>query len=95
MKILIIGDVVGNCGTSFLRQNLSDFARANSVDMIIANGENASKGNGLDLASAELLFVSGVDVITSGNHIIYNSKVEMKNTVSNYIFQITSLFLLV
>ena len=82
MKILIIGDVVGNCGTSFLRQNLSDFARANSVDMIIANGENASKGNGLDQASAESLFASCVDVITSGNHIWH--KHEMQNIIDDH-----------
>ena len=40
MKILIIGDVVGNCGTEFLRQNLHSFAKDNNIDMIIANGSN-------------------------------------------------------
>lgn len=82
MKILIIGDVVGCCGTDFLKQNLSTIARDNGIDMIIANGENAAKNNGLDSASADALFSSGVDVITSGNHIWH--KFEMQNIIDNY-----------
>ena len=82
MKLLIIGDVVGNCGTTFLRQTLSSFARNNSIDMIIANGENAAKNNGLDKSSADILFSSGVDVITSGNHIWH--KFEMQNIIDDY-----------
>lgn len=82
MKILIIGDVVGNCGTEYLRHNLSHIATKNGVDMIIANGENAAKNNGLDAASAGTLFSSGVDVITSGNHIWH--KFEMQNIIDDY-----------
>ena len=67
MKILIIGDVVGNCGTEFLKQNLHSFAKDRQIDMIIANGENAARNNGLDKETAEMLFASGVDVITSGS----------------------------
>ena len=82
MKILIIGDVVGPCGVDFLSGNLYRIARENSVDMIIANGENAAKGNGLDKASADRLLLGGVDVITSGNH-IWN-KHEMQNIIDQY-----------
>lgn len=82
MKILIIGDVVGSCGTEFLKANLHSFAKENSIDMIVANGENAAKNNGLDGATAETLFSAGVDVITSGNHIWH--KFEMQNIIDNY-----------
>lgn len=82
MKLLIIGDVVGNCGTEFLKQNLHAFAKNNNIDMIIANGENAAKNNGLDGATAEALFSAGVDVITSGNHIWH--KFEMQNIIDDY-----------
>ena len=82
MKILIIGDVVGNCGTSFLKKNLMTIAKNNGVDMIIANGENSAKGNGLDSTSADILFSSGVDVITSGNHIWH--KYETQNIINDY-----------
>lgn len=82
MKVLIIGDVVGPCGVGFLRSNLYTIAKENSIDMIIANGENAAKGNGLDKESAEELFSCGVDVITSGNH-IWN-KHEMQHIIDEY-----------
>jgi len=39
------------------------------VDFVIANGENASGGMGITPQIAEQLFETGVDVITSGNHI--------------------------
>ena len=38
------------------------------VDLCIANGENAAVGNGLLPVSAQHLFDSGVDFITTGNH---------------------------
>ena len=82
MKILIIGDIVGNCGTTFLEHNLHTIARENNIDMIIANGENSAKNNGLDSSSADSLFSSGVDVITSGNHIWH--KFEMQNIIDDY-----------
>lgn len=82
MKILIIGDIVGNCGTEYLRKNLSRFAKENGIEMIIANGENAANGNGLDKSSAETLFASGVDVITSGNHIFH--KRELQYIIDDY-----------
>lgn len=82
MKFLIIGDVVGQCGTEFLRRNLSEISKRFCPDMIIANGENSAKNNGLDLASAESLFSSGVDVITSGNHIWH--KFETQSFIDDY-----------
>ena len=82
MKILIIGDIVGSCGTDFIKHNLHTLARENSIDMIIANGENAAKNNGLDGATADSLFSSGVDVITSGNHIWH--KFDMQNIIDDY-----------
>ena len=82
MKILIIGDIVGSCGTEFIRQYLSNIANRHHVDMIIANGENAAKNNGLDGETADILISSGVDVITSGNHIWH--KFEMQNIIDDY-----------
>ncbi len=69
MKILLIGDIVGICGTNYIKENLSKIAKDNAIDMIIANGENAAKGNGIDKTSAEIIINAGVDVITTGNHV--------------------------
>lgn len=68
MKVLCIGDVVGNIGCEFLRKTLPQFKKYKGVDFVICNGENSADGNGIVPASAEHLFKSGVDVITLGNH---------------------------
>lgn len=68
MNILAIGDVVGSVGCRFLREKLPQFKKWKAVDLVIANGENSADGNGITPTSAQYLFDSGVDVITSGNH---------------------------
>lgn len=68
MNILAIGDVVGSVGCEFLREKLPSFKKLKNIDVVIANGENSSDGNGITRASARYLFDSGVDVITTGNH---------------------------
>lgn len=68
MNILAIGDVVGGIGCRFLRQRLPALKKFKDIDLVIANGENSADGNGITPSSAEYLFSSGVDVITTGNH---------------------------
>lgn len=68
MLILCIGDVVGGNGCNHLRRNLPKLKKSMGIDVVIANGENSSDGNGITPASANHLFDSGVDVITTGNH---------------------------
>ena len=68
-KILVIGDVVGAGGTGFIEEKLWGLRKFYGIDMTIVNGENAAVGNGIDKATADRLMKSGVDVITSGNHI--------------------------
>lgn len=69
IRVLAIGDVVGKEGCAFLRRHLPGLRQKYSVDMVVANGENSAVGNGILPASAEDLFASGVDVITTGNHV--------------------------
>ena len=68
MKLLALGDVVGEYGSAFVRTVLPKIKRENGVDVCVANGENSAEGNGLTPFSAEYLFSCGVDVITTGNH---------------------------
>ena len=68
MNILALGDVVGGIGCRFLRKHLPTLKKMKGIDLVIANGENSSDGNGLTPTSAQYLFDSGVDVVTSGNH---------------------------
>ena len=70
MKILILGDVVGNSGVEHLKKNLNKIIEDKKIDFTIVNGENAAEdGKGITKEVAEKLFSFGVDVITSGNHI--------------------------
>ncbi|MCL2068714.1 MAG: TIGR00282 family metallophosphoesterase [Oscillospiraceae bacterium] len=68
MTVLVIGDVVGDAGCAYLRRVLPGLKKKYAVDITVANGENASEGNGILPASAKFLFDSGVNVITTGNH---------------------------
>jgi len=70
MKILILGDLMGNSGKKAVQENLSKIIRDKEIDFTIINGENAAEdGRGITKDIAEELFNLGVDVITSGNHI--------------------------
>lgn len=68
MKVLFIGDVVGNVGCQFLRKKLPALKREYQADMVIVNGENSADGNGITVYSAEQIFQAGADIITTGNH---------------------------
>ncbi len=69
MLILAIGDLVGRPGRRAISQLLPGLRQQYGLDLVIANAENAAGGVGLTLATAKELLNSGVDVLTSGNHI--------------------------
>lgn len=69
MRILMIGDVVGQPGRRAVSRLLPDLRRELALDLAIANGENAAGGYGITPDTAEELLHSGVDILTSGNHI--------------------------
>ena len=68
MRILAIGDIVGNPGRTYLKENLKAIKEKYNIDFIIANGENTAGGVGMDPKCATELFDSGVNAITLGNH---------------------------
>jgi 2',3'-cyclic-nucleotide 2'-phosphodiesterase len=69
VRILFIGDIFGRPGRTIVRERLPELVKQHSVDLIIANGENAAAGFGITPALAEELFELGIEVLTSGNHI--------------------------
>jgi len=69
LKVLILGDIVGQPGCRAVFLGLPELARRLDADLVIANGENAADGFGLTPDIADRLFASGIHVITSGNHI--------------------------
>jgi len=69
MNILFIGDIFASPGRRIVADHLQDIVESNSIDLTIANAENAAGGFGITPAIAEELFALGLDVLTSGNHI--------------------------
>lgn len=69
MRILMIGDVIGKPGRDAVRALLPDLKQEKSIDFVICNGENTAGGYGITADTASELLESGVDVLTSGNHI--------------------------
>ncbi|HEX2863557.1 MAG TPA: TIGR00282 family metallophosphoesterase [Deinococcales bacterium] len=73
MQVLFIGDVFGKPGRSLVAAHLPGIR--SRFDFVIANGENAAGGFGLNEDSFETLTGAGVDVITLGNHTWDNKEV--------------------
>lgn len=70
IKILFFGDLVGKCGRNAVITYLSDLKNNGALpDFVIVNGENVSHGFGLTEKNYNELINSGIDCITSGNHI--------------------------
>jgi metallophosphoesterase (TIGR00282 family) len=69
MKLFLIGDVVGKPGRTALLDRLQDLKEQHAIDFTMMNAENVAGGFSITPAIADLLFDSGIDVMTSGNHI--------------------------
>ena len=70
MKILFLGDVVGQAGCAAIKKNLQKIIKEENIDFTIVNGENAAdEGIGITQNILDEFVACGVDVVTSGNHI--------------------------
>src|SRR3989449_6932030 len=69
MKILFIGDIIGEPGRKTVARQVPRLVRERGVACVIANAENAAGGFGVTPDVARELFAAGVHVLTSGNHI--------------------------
>jgi len=68
LKILAVGDIVGDAGTEMFLSNIEQIKRQYAIDFCIVNAENACSGNGISRKKAEMLLGGGADVLTLGNH---------------------------
>ncbi len=69
MKLLFIGDIVGEPGRKAVSQLVPKLREQHRLDYVIANGENSAGGSGITPKTAREIFAAGVDVITSGDHL--------------------------
>jgi len=69
MRILFIGDIFGRPGRTIVKERLPGLVKDHTIDLVIANGENAAAGFGITGSLAEELFEMEIDVVTTGNHV--------------------------
>ncbi len=69
MKVLFIGDIIGEPGRKMVKQSIDKLMQNHVPDLVIANGENAAGGFGITPQIADELFAMGIHVLTSGNHV--------------------------
>src|SRR3954447_16353095 len=75
MRILLIGDIVGKPGERIVTRALPGLRKRESLDLVIANAENAADGSGLAPSIYRRLIAAGVDCITLGDHIYRRSEI--------------------
>jgi len=75
MRVLFVGDVVGQPGRLAIDRLLPPLIEERGIDFCIVNAENAAGGAGITRAMADACFEAGADVITSGNHVWANRQI--------------------
>lgn len=68
MKILLIGDIVGENGVNKVKQILPKYKEKENIDFVITNAENSGDGMGITSKIFKELMCAGVNVVTMGNH---------------------------
>ena len=68
MKLLAIGDIVGQKTIEVIEQKLPRYRKEQGISFVVCNGENAADIRGMRAIDAERLLAAGVDIITLGNH---------------------------
>ncbi len=69
LRILFLGDIVGEPGRSAVIDSVQAFKQEQGVDFVIVNGENSANGRGITPKISIDLLRAGVAVITTGDHV--------------------------
>ena len=68
MRILAVGDIVGESGVRKLKSELPRIKNTENIDFVITNGENSAGGMGINEKNFNDILEAGTDVVTMGNH---------------------------
>jgi hypothetical protein len=68
LRILAVGDIVGENGLKKAREVIPTLKKNKNIDFIIMNGENAAGGMGITYKLYKEMLEIGADVVTLGNH---------------------------
>ncbi|MDE5565718.1 MAG: YmdB family metallophosphoesterase [Anaeroplasmataceae bacterium] len=81
MRILYLGDIVGEKTIEYLKGNLEQIKKQNHIQLVLANAENTSKGKGLTFKHYKELKSLGIAGFSMGNHTF--SKSEIKDFIAD------------
>ena len=65
----MVGDIIGSPGRRAVSSLLPELKRKHKLDLVVANAENVAGGIGVTPEIAREMLDTGIDVLTSGNHI--------------------------
>lgn len=68
MRILAVGDIVGESGVRKLKEELPKIKKEEEIDFVITNGENSAGGMGITERNFKEIIEAGTNVVTMGNH---------------------------
>ena len=75
MRILYVGDVMGEIGLQVVEKVLPKLRKAKNIDLVIAQAENLSEGKGVTVADFRRLQKAGVDFCTGGNWTLHRDEI--------------------
>jgi metallophosphoesterase (TIGR00282 family) len=81
MRILFLGDIVGQPGVSLVKRALPLVREREQLDLVLANAENVTSGSGLTPRAYQELRQAGIDAVTMGDHVY--KRLELVPTLEN------------
>lgn len=69
LRLLFLGDIVGEPGRRAVIETIPWFKQERGVDFVVVNGENTAGGRGISPKISVDLLRAGVAVITTGDHV--------------------------
>ena len=69
LKVVMLGDVVGESGLKILEERLPRYITGQAPDFVMVNGENSDNGFGISESALKRMLTAGVDIVSSGNHV--------------------------
>lgn len=76
MRILYLGDIVGEKTIDVLKQNLESIKKEYKINMVLVNAENVTQGKGLSEKHYKELKSLGIAGMSMGNHTFSKSEIK-------------------
>jgi metallophosphoesterase (TIGR00282 family) len=75
MRILYVGDIMGETGIEVIEKVIPDLRKEKRIELVIAQAENVSEGKGITVKDFRRLQQAGIDFCTGGNWSLYREEI--------------------